>query len=370
MKYEFDKWHVYSYCFLDDLSFIQVPSTINEQWKNNSPFSGINNLDDVLELVKKRFIEEGWEGDGEIGLIWIPPFVDIGFEDTHGTYIWHVKQYNNGISWLLSPIKLDFQRIEKQNPWEERLLKEGWIPENIVNIDIEPFLQEMSENKELIVKQVNSLASIFGEKEDEKEIIIDLLKHRQGQIVARFYSLLDYCYLRFLHSVLLENNPHGIKLQKTSVSLSLASYQPLDRPHLENSETWTLTGLITDLWNAYKFEPASRKLDMLFKSVDFTLNADIKRQINKHIEIRNCVQHHESRLIPDSLKRLGLQNIVVKSSDERKPITIKEWKKIILTDVEILDLCNNLISMAQEFSNHIDVRIPARAYSKPKKEES
>jgi len=59
----------------------------------------------------------------------------------------------------------------------------------------------------------------------------------------------------------------------------------------------------------------------------------------------------------------------IKTSKSEKPITIIEWKKIILTDIEILDLCNNLLLMAQEFSNHIDVRIPARAYAKPKKEE-
>ena len=101
MKNDINKWYVYSYCFIDDLTFIQNPIDVNEQWKNNSPFLGINKLNEIIELVKNRFAEEGWEGDGEIGLMWLPPFIDIGIEDTHGTYIWHVKQQNNGISWLL-----------------------------------------------------------------------------------------------------------------------------------------------------------------------------------------------------------------------------------------------------------------------------
>lgn len=270
----------------------------------------------------------------------------------------------------ISPIQLDFRRIEKQNPWEERLLKEGWIPENFINIVVEPFLKDILESKENIAKQTTSIYSKLDNKEDEWAIVADLLKHHQGQIVAKFYSFLDYCYLHFLQSVILDNNPHSIKLQKSSARLSLAGYQPQNRPHLENSEFWTLSGLITDLWNAYKFEPASKKMDMLFKSIDFALSNEIKGLINKHIEIRNCVQHHENTLIPDSLERLGTQIMTIKSSNSENQITIKKWENITLTDVELFDLCDKLLLMAQEFSNYIDVRIPARRYSKPKNEES
>ncbi len=370
MKNDINKWYVYSYCFIDDLTFIQNPIEVNKQWKNNSLFLGINNLNEVIEFVRNRFVAEGWEGDGEIGLIWLPPFIDIGIEDTHGTYIWHVKQQNNGISWLLSPTELDFRRIKKQNPWDERLLKEGWIPENFINIVVEPFSKNILESKESVIKQTTSIQTKLASKEDESEIVANLLKYHQGQIVAKFYSFLDYCYLHFLQSVILDNNPHSIKLQKSSARLSLAGYQPQNNTHLENSEFWTLSGLITDLWSAYKFEPASKKIDMLFKSIDFTLSDEIKGLINKHIEIRNCVQHHENRLIPDSLERLGTQSITIKSSNYEYPITIKKWEDIILTDVEIFDLCDKLLLMAKEFSNYIDVRIPAKIYSKPKIEES
>lgn len=366
MNDELKGWYIYTYCFMDDLTFIRKPANVNKDWKNSSPFLGTDNLDEVIEVVKRRFLQEGWEGDGEIGLIWIPPFVDIGSDDTYGTYIWHVKQQNNGISWLLSPIKLDFQRIEKQNPWGERLSKEGWIPENIIHMDVEPFIQELSRSKERIVKQL----SFLNQKDDnisEREIASDLLKHHQGQIIARFYIFLDYCYLRLLQEVILGDNHYGIKIQKTSVNLSLATYQPQNDRELENSPTWTLDGLMGDLWNAFKFEPASKKLDMLFKSVDFSPNENIKRQINKHIEIRNCIQHHDGRLMPDSLKRLGLQSISIKTPNLEKPILISERKEIILTDIEIIDLCDNLSSLAEEFSKYIDVRIPARTYSKPPK---
>lgn len=50
--------------------------------------------------VAKAFVKNGWEGDGTLMCLWIPPFIDYKIEDTFGTYIWHVKQSNDGISFL------------------------------------------------------------------------------------------------------------------------------------------------------------------------------------------------------------------------------------------------------------------------------
>ena len=60
----------------------------------------------VLEKVKAAFLKSGWEGDGEIGVVWLPPFLYIPTPDKitsdvlEGTFVWHVKQRNNGISFL------------------------------------------------------------------------------------------------------------------------------------------------------------------------------------------------------------------------------------------------------------------------------
>ena len=50
--------------------------------------------------VSKAFAKAGWEGDGKIQLIWIPPFIETGFESDMGSLIWHVKQSNNGTSFV------------------------------------------------------------------------------------------------------------------------------------------------------------------------------------------------------------------------------------------------------------------------------
>jgi hypothetical protein len=65
--------YVYQYQFLDDLSFIQKPSEV-------SVFADMAtaDLDRLVSSVREQFSTAGWEGDGEIGVIWLPPFVDAG----------------------------------------------------------------------------------------------------------------------------------------------------------------------------------------------------------------------------------------------------------------------------------------------------
>jgi hypothetical protein len=56
--------------------------------------------------VKQRFLKEGWEGDGEVDLMWVPPFILKDQKQGSlfkGVVVWHVKQVNDGISWLLYP---------------------------------------------------------------------------------------------------------------------------------------------------------------------------------------------------------------------------------------------------------------------------
>ena len=81
----------------------------------------------LLEKVKEIFRKSGWEGDGELGLVWIPSFFYIPNPNTsndlsYGTYIWHVKQYNNGTSFLgFYPDGLKYiaegSLLALQNPW-------------------------------------------------------------------------------------------------------------------------------------------------------------------------------------------------------------------------------------------------------------
>lgn len=85
---------------------------ITHEWIDNlnfmfNPEEFLSNSEEYIQVAKELFIKAGWQGDGEIQLIWIPPFMlSDGFtlnEDALGIIVWHVKQESDGISWLLTP---------------------------------------------------------------------------------------------------------------------------------------------------------------------------------------------------------------------------------------------------------------------------
>ena len=95
-----NEFEVVMYEWVDNLNFTIDP-TIH-----------LKDADKYLEIAKAIFLESGWAGDGEIRLMCIPPFMFKGKrteEFTNGVVVWHVKQKEDGLSWILSPIKLPCQ---------------------------------------------------------------------------------------------------------------------------------------------------------------------------------------------------------------------------------------------------------------------
>ncbi|OWK38736.1 hypothetical protein [Fimbriiglobus ruber] len=99
-------YQVYQYAHLDDLRFMPDAEEV---------LATVENRVEILNAIRDVLLGGGWEGDGVIQMMWLPPFVGAGIEDTHGTFIWHVKQSNNGTSWLASPVELPFESLRAQN---------------------------------------------------------------------------------------------------------------------------------------------------------------------------------------------------------------------------------------------------------------
>lgn len=94
---ELKSFYLYSYEWIDNLHFTLSPDLF------------LANANEYIQIAKELFLEAGWYGDGSIELIWIPPFMfadSITNENTLGILIWHVKQTEDGISWILSPREL------------------------------------------------------------------------------------------------------------------------------------------------------------------------------------------------------------------------------------------------------------------------
>ena len=93
---------------------------ISYEWIDNlcftvSPKECLSNSDEYVQIAKEIFLEAGWYGDGEIELMWIPPFAFAGNmsrDATEGITVWHVKQKEDGISWILHPQGM-FNKVKK-----------------------------------------------------------------------------------------------------------------------------------------------------------------------------------------------------------------------------------------------------------------
>jgi hypothetical protein len=95
-------WHFYAYEYLDDLFFMPPARQVLGDWEHAAA---------LIEQVENCFRQIGWEGDGEMQILWLPPFVGAGPEDWYGCYALHVKQDNDGISWMACPHRLPFRRL-------------------------------------------------------------------------------------------------------------------------------------------------------------------------------------------------------------------------------------------------------------------
>ena len=93
-----DGFHIYTFEWIDNLHFALPPSRFI--WRTKQ----------YIEKARQRFIEAGWAGDGQIKLLWLPPFVFPSEKSVAptGVIVWHVKQKEDGISFLLSPVELPF----------------------------------------------------------------------------------------------------------------------------------------------------------------------------------------------------------------------------------------------------------------------
>lgn len=98
-------FQVYGYEYIDCLHFLEDPVSFLPKPEL---------LPEYLAEAANIFREAGWAGDGDIQLLWLPPFVfplnlNVSWE---GVVLWHVKQLEDGVSWILSPIELPFEEFK------------------------------------------------------------------------------------------------------------------------------------------------------------------------------------------------------------------------------------------------------------------
>lgn len=97
-----NSFSAYGFEWIDNLHFLADPS----EFVSGDPAP-------YIAVVKERFLDFGWKGDGDIQLLWLPPFV-FPLQlliPPEGLALWHVKQKEDGVSFILSPIRLPFEEF-------------------------------------------------------------------------------------------------------------------------------------------------------------------------------------------------------------------------------------------------------------------
>lgn len=343
-------YYVYKYQFIDNLESIVSPYTFFEDDKI---------VKSKLEIVKKFFKYHGWEGDGEIGLIWIPPFVDGIYDSTIEHYVWHVKQDNNGQSFIASEDPLEFKAFNEETAREETTLSSpirNRCIECTITENVRDGLIYDLDNLEKRLIEINKVQEIT---ELSSELYQSILMNIQNEVVADLNVFLEECYLKFLIHVLNDGNQDGLKLKSIKANVKLDSIGKL--PGKEYKVDWLIIQeVISNCYNDFKFLPFKEKYERVAKCVDYKCDNDIKKEIFKHVTIRNCYQHHEGKLVVSALKMLGMNEINIKS--ETGEISIQKNERIILTSQEIKYLIDTMRSFSYEFDSYIKERMQSREY--------
>src|SRR5215469_1337963 len=109
-------YHVVDFQHIDDLRcFRPLADDFRDAPIRTSGKRKSKQLENKLRSeLAEIFKQAGWEGDGKIQCFFVPPCFSVHGRDgdTSCVSIYHVKQKNNGISWLAIPNGFKFRMPE------------------------------------------------------------------------------------------------------------------------------------------------------------------------------------------------------------------------------------------------------------------
>ena len=326
---------VEQYQFIDNLRHIIVPKELGDNYENK------------IEDVKQAFLKNGWEGDGEIGLIWIPPFIEDN-GDTFGEYVWHVKQNNNGISFL------GYEEFEICNNEDFRLIKEIKEEKFTITSDVTKGCLDNINKYRINLEELKCLKQNNEYQESLYHITLNAI---QNNIVASFIDYIDELYLCFLCHVIDEKNTDRLKLSKASVKLPL---DEISKDENRYFDSWLLIKQVESAtWRDFKFRPFKEKFKEICNIVDFKCPERTRKKIVNHVEIRNSIQHHDGQFNSEMIKMIG-QDYLEIMDEEGRDNRIELWNSIVLSIPEVNDFCECLEGFINEYEQYISVRMKAR----------
>nr|DAX17311.1 MAG TPA: hypothetical protein [Caudoviricetes sp.] len=96
-------YYVYAYEHVDDNRMMLSLDEYKKEFSTKSDEAFDSELENIIKPLLRQ---AGWEGDGVVQMTWIPPFC-TSYYATSGFFVYHVKQINNGTSYIYSPYELE-----------------------------------------------------------------------------------------------------------------------------------------------------------------------------------------------------------------------------------------------------------------------
>lgn len=342
---------------MDDLSFVRSAESVTNDHVLFSYDIDDERREAVEDIVRQKLTAEGWEGDGDLGLIWLPPFA-LDNPDTYGTYVWHVKQRNNGTSWIASTEQLFFNELLAQN----RRAPQG-VPVHILFVECRGAIKSLRDTSRNTIKRLASIRDLENKHEDLKlESVI--LEHAYCDLVQQFHHFLDACYLVLLQESLQEGNYYKIKLRLPKAKFSFDT-EGIDAPYLmgADAENWLIKNqIISSIWHAFKFEPFNEKIKSIPKSVGLKWDPRLIEYLKQAVAVRNCFQHHSGQLHQDALRTINGNAESITMRDKNGTYQVNKWDDLTIHEREFHCLCYHIRHAVNRLNVHVNHHIYKRYY--------
>lgn len=281
--------YIYEYQHLDILDFIRPVNDITDK----------NLQVDLkkIEEIKQLFRDKGWEGDGELGLIWLPPFLwDEG--DTIGHFAWHVKQLNNGTSFIASEVRLIFGCLSEHNYDRSLFPTIETITVDIQN-DLQYDIRELRDHLQYL--STTNEDAIIGIKQSLlKATHSNILVLLEDYIEQLFIHLIDEKYINYNHNIIL--NRMNCKLKNIDREETFKGMLYIEK--MRN----VILVFLSSMYNSFKRNSFKEKLTIINKALGID-EISIVNSIMTHKVLRNCVQHNHSVITKDKVDKCDIKSI-------------------------------------------------------------
>ena len=95
---------------------------------------------------------------------------------------------------------------------------------------------------------------------------------------------------------------------------------------------------------------------MIFNACEYKIADDIRLQVTKHVQLRNCIQHHSRVITEDALRIAGVKEFVM-LTDTGHSVRLAADGPILFSLAELKEFCESLVKLATDFDQHMGDRV-------------